>query len=322
MTNSTRLLTAGATLALVATACAGGDGSDAAADVDPRPTVTASDEDLAVAVASFDLAVGEDERFIAGLLTPERVGIVGGEAEMVFTPPAATTEDVVSTTATFLSVPGLEPDVPLDQPTVVEAADGVGVYETTVGFDRPGYWELTVTATVDGEERVGTTTFEVLEEHQIVDVGEPAPRTETLTVDSDADAAAIDSRAAGDGDVPDPTLHDITIAEAIERGRPTVVVFSTPVYCVSRFCGPITDTVEDLAGTYGDRAEFVHVEIWQDFNEGVLNPAVEEWILPPEGGGGEPWVFLVGADGNVAARWDNVLDREELVAHLDQLPAE
>lgn len=315
-----RMLAATTALAFVAVACGGADTTESATSPEALPAVPASDEDLAVAVASFDLAAGEDQRFIAGLLTPQRVGIVGGDVEMAFTPPRGTPDDVVSTTATFLPVPGLEPETDVDGATVMEAADGVGVYEATVDFDRPGFWELAVTATVDGQERVGTTTFEVAEEQQIVTVGEPAPRTETLTVDSDAPMAAIDSRAGSDGEVPDPELHGITIAEAIEQGRPTVVVFSTPVYCVSRFCGPVTDTVEDLADTYGDRAEFIHVEIWRDFNEGELNPAVEEWILPGEGSGGEPWVFLIGADGTIAARWDNVLDRDELVSHLDDLP--
>ncbi|MBW3619018.1 MAG: thioredoxin family protein [Actinobacteria bacterium] len=317
-----RMLAATTAAALVAVACGGAEPTESATSPDARPTVPASDDNLAVAVASFDLAVGDDQRFIAGLLTPERVGIVGGEVEMVFTPPMGTGEDVVTTTAEFLPVPGLEPETDVEGATIMEAADGVGVYEATLDLDRPGFWEVAVTTTVDGEERVGAASFEVLEEHQIVDVGDPAPKTETLTVDSDAaPKAAIDSRAGSDGDVPDPGLHDITIAEAMARGRPTVVVFSTPVYCVSRFCGPITDTVEDLSETYGDRAEFIHVEIWEDFNEGVLNPAVEEWILPGEGSGGEPWVFLIGADGNIAARWDNVLDREELVAHLDDVPA-
>jgi peroxiredoxin len=99
-----------------------------------------------------------------------------------------------------------------------------------------------------------------------------------------------------------------------------VVVVSTPTYCVSQFCGPITETVEGLADEYGDVAEFVHLEVWEDFNENVLNDAAAAWIQT-ESGGGEPWTFLVGADGRIAARWDNVLDADELRDLLEELPA-
>jgi hypothetical protein len=34
------------------------------------------------------------------------------------------------------------------------------------------------------------------------------------------------------------------VADAIAAGRPVMVVGSTPVFCVSRFCGPITDAVQ------------------------------------------------------------------------------
>lgn len=97
-------------------------------------------------------------------------------------------------------------------------------------------------------------------------------------------------------------LHETTIAEALEAGRPTVVVFSTPVYCVSRFCGPVTDMVEDLAREYGDRAEFVHVEIWRNYEKKVINRAAADWLLR-DNDLREPWLFFIGADGRIKARW-------------------
>lgn len=51
------------------------------------------------------------------------------------------------------------------------------------------------------------------------------------------------------------------------RGRPALVVFSTPTYCMSRFCGPVTDMVSGLAKDYSDRADFILVEIWRDFKK-------------------------------------------------------
>ena len=34
----------------------------------------------------------------------------------------------------------------------------------------------------------------------------------------------------------------------------------------------------------------------------------------------EPWVFLIGADGRIAARWDNVATRGEIEPLLRDLP--
>lgn len=293
----------------------------------PTPSATSTPGTLNVFPAGFDLAVGDDQRFLAGLLTNERELIVGGQVQMSFfyfgeEPDAANQELVAETTATYLPVPGNDELTVEGGPTVAEASSATGVYETTVAFDRPGTWGVGVAATIDGETQRGTATFVVQAEPQVVTVGEAAPRTDNPTVDGDAPRAAIDSRAAvGDEEkIPDPGLHDITVAEAIEAGRPVVVVVSTPVYCESRFCGPITETIEELADTHEDRAEFVHLEVWGDYENQELNAAAAEWIQTNEGGN-EPWVFLVDADGNLAARWDNVLDLAALEGELESLPA-
>src|SRR3546814_4517134 len=83
-----------------------------------------------------------------------------------------------------------------------------------------------------------------------------------------------------DGSGPDPELHQLTVADAVATGRLTMVVVSTPVFCVSRFCGPITDSVQELAAPYGDRANFVHIEVWRDFERNKLNRGAAERIYP------------------------------------------
>jgi hypothetical protein len=96
-------------------------------------------------------------------------------------------------------------------------------------------------------------------------------------------------------------------------------VFATPVYCTSRFCGPITDMVAELAHDYADRASFVHIEIWHDFQKKDVNKSAAEWIYR-DGDLTEPWVFVVGADGRIAARFDNVATRGEVEPLLESLP--
>jgi hypothetical protein len=150
--------------------------------------------------------------------------------------------------------------------------------------------------------------------------GEPAPLSENLVV-GDEPAEAVDSRAQGDVEIPDPELHSTTIADAVAAKHPALVVFATPVYCVSKFCGPITDMVEGLERKYGDRADFIHIEIWNNFQRQAINKAAADWLYR-EGGDEllEPWVFLIGADGVIVERWDNVATEEEIEPLLQDLP--
>lgn len=302
--------------AIMVPGCGNGGGPDGSG---PGP------RSLNVFPASFDLAAGVTSRFLVGVGTEGNLFVSGGTVELRFSflgeGQAGDPEPAGGATATFLPIPGEEGEPVPERPTAEpgETARGVYVVEE-MAFDRPGFYEVEVTADLgDGDVRRGTGAFEVLPEPLIPLPGEPAPRTENLTLDDrDAPPAAIDSRAATGG-IPDEELHRTTIAEAIGRGRPALVVFATPVYCVSRFCGPVTDMIQELAADYGDRAEFIHVEIWRDFQENVVNRAAADWLLR-EGNLQEPWVFLIGADGRIAARWDNVATRQEIEPLLRALP--
>jgi hypothetical protein len=162
--------------------------------------------------------------------------------------------------------------------------------------------------------------FTVYDEHRIPAPGDEALATENLTIDSKAPAAAIDSRAAGGAKVPDPELHSVTIAETLRSGRPALVQFATPVYCQSEFCGPTVEAQEELAAEYGDVAEFIHVEIWRDYEQSVVNEAAAEWLQLPEGNLTEPWLYLIDADGTIVERWGPLFDLDDVRASLDALP--
>ncbi len=296
----------------------------------------AAQEQLRVSVASFDLHTGEDQRLLVGVATQEQGLLAHGDIEIELGPLGddTTHEEVEITqqaTATFLPVPGDEPEGGGSQPTVLVGEPGTGVYEAFVDLDQPGFWALQVTAELDdGTTRTGSTTFPqnqpggIGEAPQVPAPGDEAPRTTNLTVDdvdgSEVLPAMLDSRAGDEGEVPDPHIHATTIAQSIEDGRPVVALFATPRYCMSRFCGPITETFADLAQQYGDRADFVFIEVWRDFDGQELNEAAAEWIQT-ETGGNEPWTFLVDGEGTIVQRWDNVLDVEALRDELEQLPA-
>lgn len=308
-----RLAAAGAAVLLLVSCSSGGSGPNGA-------------EDLAVQVASYDLATGAPTRFIVGLVTADQRLIGYGNVDLRFSY-VGTKENTKNPTpfgpvvkASYLPIYGsVVPDPAPATPQIVSASDTRGLYGAQTSFDKAGFWEVQATATVDGKARTGKGAFAVAEAHAVPGPGDPALPTETLTLTTpDVPRAAIDSRA-GSGEIPDPDLHRTTIASSLAAHRPVVAVFATPVYCTSRFCGPITDLVDELAHQYADRADFVHVEIWRDFQSKTVNKSAADWLYRNDELN-EPWVFVIGADGRITARFDNVVTRGELEPLLKALP--
>jgi hypothetical protein len=301
-------------LLLLLVACGGSGGSG-----------KASPDDLAVQVASYDLTTAGPTRFIVGLITVDQRLVGYGTVDLRFsyvgTKEGANPQPFgPAVKAGYLPIYGsVEPSPPPAAPEIVRSSDTRGVYGAQTTFDKAGFWEVEATATLDGKARSGKGAFAVNPTHAVPGPGDQAPATENLTLTTpDIPRAAIDSRA-GSGDIPDPDLHRTTIAAALGAKRPVVAVFSTPVYCTSRFCGPITDLVDELAHQYADRADFVHVEIWRDFQSNTINKSAADWLYRNDELN-EPWVFVIGADGRIAARFDNVVTRGELEPLLKALP--
>jgi hypothetical protein len=294
----------------------------AACSADPEGQGRGHANEMVARVASYDLVAGRTGRFIVGLLAADRSRLVGyGTVELTFTylgargSVKATGPAGQAVTAQFLAIPGQKIDPAASGPRFVEGSEGIGIYGAPdVTFDRPGFWEVTATAVVDGTPRQAQAAFEVLERSAIPAPGDPAPHTEHPVVGTaDVDPRSIDSRAGPDVAVPDPELHTTTIAAALDAGRPLMVVVSTPTYCQSRFCGPITDSVSALAKRHGDVMDFVHLEMWKDFEKGELNEAAAAWVFPSgTDDAREPWVFVVGRDGRITHRFDNVVSDAEL----------
>lgn len=290
-------------------------------------------DSLVAAVASYDVVADRPGRFIVGVYSADQSrALAYGTVSFTFSHLGTGEEDagafapaIGPVDAIFLSIPGQDLDLDTAGPTLVGGSEATGVYGAyDVEFSQAGFWEVAVTAEVDGRVQETTGAFEVLADSAIPAVGEKAPLTrQPLAGETGVDPKTIDSRASADRPIPDPVLHDVTIADAIAAGRPVMVVVSTPTFCVSRFCGPITDSVQELDARFSEDIEFIHLEVWEDFQANKLNPAASEWIAPtPETDGGEPWVFMIDADGVIVARFDNVATEAELLAAVQAVLAD
>jgi len=316
-------------VALVTAACGGGNGDgdngDASGGAESTetsqpgdPIGSGADDPFVAQVASYELVAGNDQRFLAALAGNGTGKVVSfGKVDLEFfylgtrEKPVDPPQPKTKAEAAFFPVAGQTVDPAAPGPREANPSEGLGVYAAeAVRFDVPGFWGVRVKATIGGKAISANAPFEVVAESQLPFPGAPAPRTEHPIVGAaGVDPIELDSRAKDGQPVPDTNLHSTTVAAALAAGKPTVVVVSTPVYCVSRFCGPITDTAARLADRFGDKVAFVHLEVWKDFEKKLVNPAAKEWISPRNGVGDtqEPWIFLVGSDGIVKQRIDNVV---------------
>ena len=149
---------------------------------------SASNDQLAVAPASYDLAVGPPSRFIVGLLTTDKTNIGYGTIRLRFTYLGTDGKQQSSgpeTDAGFLQIPGSATRPPPAGPAKLTFQDGRGVYAATVGFDKPGYWQVDVDTGIKGVgRRSASGNFEVLAKHGVPAPGDPAIASDNPTLDT------------------------------------------------------------------------------------------------------------------------------------------
>ena len=116
------------------------------------------------------------------------------------------------------------------------------------------------------------------------------------------------------GFMKDPDLYQLTIADAVESGKPTVIVMASPAFCTNAVCGPQVEVLRELKDEFPDSANFIHVDLYDnpdeiqgDLGRAVISPVVREWNLPST-----EWSFVIDRDGRVASRFEGFCTLEEL----------
>lgn len=267
-------------LGLLAAACGGGE----------------EESELLPVSANSELVVGPN-RFALGLIDAENVPIL----------------DAQGTSVQFRFYFEDEMQVEQDAQFIWAIPDVSGFFVANVDFDQPGDWQVEPVLTQNGEETtIRRLSFPVLAESRVPNIGDTAPPSESLTLGQEPNIKRLST-----DENPEPAFYELTIAEALETGQPLVVIFATPAFCQTRFCGPILDNVKTVQPEFADQVNFIHIEPFELDEEGQLmlgedgNPAVAaptlEWQLVTE-----PWIFVVDAQGRIAARFEGAASADEL----------
>lgn len=196
-----------------------------------------------------------------------------------------------------------------------------GFYVGNADFSTAGEWGVEVNVAQSGTKpEAARVRFEVQQKGTTVAVGQPAPSVETKTLTDVGGNVRLISTDTN----PDPSLYTTSVADALARHEPFVLVFATPAFCQSRVCGPTLDVVKKVKATEPG-VTFINVEPYELVSkDGSLQPVLDGngqlKPVPAVDAYGllvEPWIFVVGRDGIVRASFEAVVSEQELRAAID-----
>jgi hypothetical protein len=145
--------------------------------------------------------------------------------------------------------------------------------------------------------------------------GDPAPSVKTPTLaDVGGDVARISTDTK-----PLNRFYETSEADAVAAHKPFVLIFATPKFCQQAVCGPTLDKLKPVAAAHPELA-FINVEPYQlEFKDGSLQPVTssDNALVPVEATLAfklqtEPYVFVVGSDGKIAASFELVFSPDEI----------
>ncbi len=293
---------------LVAALCVAGCGSSTGGNGSAKPgtlgaELARSGPDIALIQGTADYAVGHVR--VTFLVIDSKSRSIERPHARVWVGPSL---DAPPTTTTQAALE------PIGIPGKSESATGgvTRIYVARFTLSKPG--KYTLVAEPDGAKIQGIANLDVRRHPQAPAVGDKAIPSRTPTLASaDGDVASLTT-----ADPPDLSLLHYSVADSVKAHAPFVLVFATPKFCTSRTCGPVVDVAQAVQRRFaGSGVRFIHVEVYTDNNPAQgFNRWFREWRLPSE-----PWVFLVGRDGRIKARFEGSVSDAELSAAVRQLAA-
>ena len=192
------------------------------------------------------------------------------------------------------------------QNSVEDPDSARSIYVAKTPFPGPGSYVVAAVARLNGRLVAGITEV-MVGDSDVPGPGDRAIRVHTPTVASvGGDVDKIETR------VPPDTMHEVDLADALDRNRPVVLLFATPALCESRICGPVADVTEQVKSEFDGDADFIHMEIYNDndLKKGP-RPQFKAWHLDKE-----PVLFTIDRAGRVVDRIQGAFSVDELRASV------
>jgi len=179
---------------------------------------------------------------------------------------------------------------------------GGGAWVVYHDFDASGSWSVDATVTLpDGRTGSGQANFDVQGRVQTPKVGDKPPAVTTAKLGD-----AVDIKSLTSDPSPVEAFYWLSLDEAIDDGKPTVVVFGSPGSCSD--CATVLDEAKAVLATWGSQVDFVHVESSDVGDPNRVSPAAAAWGVPAD----VPWTFVLNAQGYVEGRVEGPIGRTEL----------
>ncbi len=192
--------------------------------------------------------------------------------------------------------------------TTAEDPDAASVvYSTNVNFPSDGEWRIAALVKQGDKLTASLLPSAVVGEFsKIPRPGQKAPLIHTPTPASvGGDLSKITTR------IPPDTQNKVDYADVLGK-EPIVLLFATPQFCQSRVCGPVVDAAEQVKQLYGDKAAFIHMEIYNDNDPSKgVRPQVRAFHLPSE-----PWLFVIDRQGRVHSVLEGAFGVDQLTQAL------
>ncbi len=259
---------------------------------------------------------------VNGPRSPEGLQIILGTGDLgvgmnrfafvITSPRGFITESTVGITTYFIPHEGKSTEIEQQAEAIYQPwpYGNRGMYTTNLEFDREGTWKAVIAIPRStGIFHKADLIFEVKPVTTAPAIGDMAIGSLTRTL---SDVESISELSTGS--LQDEDLYKISLAQAINSGSPTVVVFASPAFCINAVCGPQVEILQQLKDLYNNQAHFIHIDFYEnpleiqgDLNKAQISPAVLEWSLPSI-----EWTFVINNSGIIAARFEGFATLDEI----------
>ncbi len=195
----------------------------------------------------------------------------------------------------------LDGKVVVDQMTAAKHNEGIpnAYWLFTARLDTPDIYRLVVDGAGEEGQAVQINDPSLV---VIPKVGDALPPFDTPTTDNGRGVDPVCTRQ------PACPLHDVTLTEALQSGKPVAYLIGTPAYCQTGVCGPILELLLEVRDELGDDVVYVHSEVYADTTLAETAPAVTAYQLDFE-----PVLFITDPSGTVVTRLDATWDKAEMI---------